>query len=107
MLDRRGKRMNIPGTRAGFWFALALGVVIGAALGVLFMPRSGGAVVGDQRDIGDTTLRRRSQERLGPWVERVRERYSEAIAVGRDYYERTIDEAKRGLASAKSGEFHS
>jgi hypothetical protein len=35
--------MKIPGTRAGFWFALALGVVIGAALAILFMPHSGSA----------------------------------------------------------------
>jgi hypothetical protein len=99
--------MNIPGTRAGFWFALALGAVIGVALAMLFMPRPGGASAGDQRDIADATLRRRSQERIGPWIERMRERYSEAFAVGRDYYERTKEEAKRGLASAKSGEFHS
>jgi hypothetical protein len=99
--------MKIPGSRAGFWFALALGVVIGVALAILFMPRRGGAAAGDQSEIDDANLHKRSQERLGPWIERMRVRYSEAFAVGRDYYERTKEEAKRGLASAKSGEFHS
>jgi hypothetical protein len=99
--------MNIPGMRAGFWFALALGVVIGVALAILFLPRSGGTAAGDQSDVDDANLRKRSQERIGPWIERMRERYSEAFAVGHDYYERTIEEAKRGLASARSGEFRS
>jgi hypothetical protein len=99
--------MKIPGTRAGFWFALALGVVIGVALAILFMPRSGSAGEGDQVDSSDVDMHRRSQERLGPWLERMRERYGEAFAAGRDYYERTKDEARRGLASARSGEFRS
>jgi len=57
--------------------------------------------------VDDASLRQRSQERVGPWIERMRERYSEAFAVGHDYYERTLDEARQGLASAKSGEFRS
>lgn len=80
--------------------------MIGVALGILFLPR-GGSAAGDQSDVDDADLRQRSQERTGPWIERMRERYGEAFALGHDYYERTIAEAKRGLASAKSGEFHS
>ena len=99
--------MKIPGSRAGFWFALALGVVIGAALAILFLPQPGAFAADGQSDTDDFGVRKRSQERIGPWIERMRERYREAFAVGRDYYERTEDEAKRGLASAKSGEFHS
>jgi hypothetical protein len=49
MLDRRSKRMNIPGMRAGIWFALALGAVIGVALAILFIPRGGSAAAGDRR----------------------------------------------------------
>jgi hypothetical protein len=81
-------------------------VIFGVALGILLMPRGGSAAAGGQSDEDHADLRRRSQERIGPWIERLRERYTEAFAIGRDYYERTIDEAKRGLARAKNGEFH-
>ena len=72
-----------------------------------FLPRPGAVAADGQSDPDDFGVRKRAQERIGPWIERLRERYSEAFAIGRDYYERTKDEAKRGLASARSGEFHS
>ena len=81
-------------------------MVIGVALAILFLSRFAGDTTSDQSDTDDADLCKRTQERFGPWIERMRERYHAAFAVGRDYYERTKDEAKRGLASAKSGESH-
>jgi gas vesicle protein len=90
---------------AGFWFGLLLGVAIGVAVAILFMPRPGGAGVGDQSDTDGFDLRQRAQERFGPWIERLRERYSEAFALGQDFYERARDDVMSQYNSAKSGEF--
>jgi hypothetical protein len=99
--------MKLLGSRAGFWFGLMLGVVIGVALALLFLPRPGGNGTDDQSDTDGFDLRRRAQERLGPWIERIRERYREAFALGQDYYERAKDDVQRHYDSAKRGEFSS
>jgi hypothetical protein len=91
---------------AGFWFGLMLGIAIGVALAVLFLPRPGGAA-GAERDTGGFDLRQRAQERFGPLIERLRERYGEALALGQDFYERAKDDVTAQYSSAKSGDFSS
>jgi gas vesicle protein len=90
---------------AGFWFGLMLGVAIGVALAIMFMPRPGGNAAGDQSDTDGFDLRQRAQERFGPLIERLRERYSEAFALGQDFYERAKEDVMTQYNSAKSGEF--
>ena len=46
-------------------------------------------------------------ERFGPLIERLRERYSEAFALGQDFYEQAKDEVLTQYNSAKSGDFSS
>ena len=90
---------------AGFWFGLMLGVAIGVALAIMFMPRPGGNAAGDQSDTDGFDLRKRAQERFGPLIEMLRERYSEAFALGQDFYERAKEDVMTQYNSAKSGEF--
>jgi len=89
----------------GFWFGLMLGVAIGVALAIMFMPRPGGNAAGDQSDTDGFDLRQRAQESFGPLIERLRERYSEAFALGQDFYERAKEDVMTQYNSAKSGEF--
>ncbi|HEX3271325.1 MAG TPA: hypothetical protein VHR15_11795 [Ktedonobacterales bacterium] len=89
----------------GFWFGLMLGVAIGVALAIMFMPRPGGNAAGDQSDTDGFDLRKRAQERFGPLIEMLRERYSEAFALGQDFYERAKEDVMTQYNSAKSGEF--
>jgi hypothetical protein len=88
----------------GFWFGLMLGVAIGVALAIMFMPRPGGNAAGDQSDTDGFDLRKRAQERFGPLIEMLRERYSEAFALGQDFYERAKEDVMTQYNSAKSGE---
>jgi hypothetical protein len=92
---------------AGFWFGLMLGVAIGVALAIMFLPRPGGNAAGDQSDTDGFDLRQRARERFGPLIERLRERYSEAFALGQDFYQQAKDEVLSQYNSAKSGEFSS
>jgi hypothetical protein len=82
-----------------------LGVAIGVALAIMFLPRHGGNAAGDQSDTDGFDLRQRAQERFGPLIERLRERYSEAFALGQDFYERAKEDVMTQYNSAKSGEF--
>jgi hypothetical protein len=82
-----------------------LGVAIGVALAIMFMPRPGGNAAGDQSDTDGFDLRKRAQERFGPLIEMLRERYSEAFALGQDFYERAKEDVMTQYNSAKSGEF--
>ncbi len=84
-----------------------LGVAIGAALAILFLPRPGGSAAGDENGADGFDLRQRVLERFGPLIERLRERYSEAFALGQDFYDRAKEEVMTQYNSAKSGEFSS
>ena len=90
---------------AGFWFGLMLGVAIGVALAIMFLPRPGGSAAGDQSDTDGFDLRKRAQERFGPLIERLRERYSDAFALGQDFYDQAKEEVLSQYNSAKSGDF--
>jgi gas vesicle protein len=46
----------------GFWFGLTVGVAIGVALAILFLPRPGGNAAGDQSDTDGFDLRQRFRE---------------------------------------------
>ena len=99
--------MKLLGSPVGFWFGLMFGVVIGVALAILFLPQPGGNAAGEGSDTDGFDLRRRAQERFGPLIERFRDRYSEAFALGQDFYDRTTDDVQRQYDNAKSGEFTS
>jgi len=84
---------------------VALGVTIGVALVILFMPRRGGTAAGDQRDTDGFDLRQRIQERFGPLIGHLRTRIREALAPGQEFYARAKDDVMTQYESAKSADF--
>ncbi len=91
----------------GFWFGLTFGVALGVALAILFLPRPGGTAAGDQSETASFDLRQRIQERFGPLIEQLRARFSEAFALGQDFYQKAKDDVMTPYNTAKSGEFSS
>jgi hypothetical protein len=102
-LGRKGSTMKLLGSRVGFWFGLVFGVVIGVALAILFLPQPEDIAAREGSDTDGFDLRRRAQERFGPLIERLRERYSEAFAQGQHLYERAKDDVEQQDESAESG----
>jgi gas vesicle protein len=96
--------MRQRGSRAGFWFGMLLGVMIGVALVILFMPQPGGAAAGGQSGANGFDLRQRIQERFAPWIERVRTRISEALALGQEFYKDAKDDVTTQYENAKSAD---
>jgi hypothetical protein len=84
---------------------MVLGVVIGVAIGILFMPRPGGAASGDQSGAEGFDLLRRIQERFGLLMEGVRARINEALALGQEFYEGAKDDVTTEYERAKSADF--
>ncbi len=91
----------------GFWFGLTFGVALGVALAILFLPRPSGTAAGDQSETDGFDLRQRIQERFGPLIERLRARFSEAFALGQDFYQQAKDDVMTQYNTAKNSDFSS
>jgi gas vesicle protein len=90
---------------ADFWMGLAAGAVLGAALGVLFAPKSGAALRRQlSRQAGDLTDRasdgvRRASQTAGEWADRGRQLYDQtrdAVASGAEEVQRLAEDAAGG-----------
>ena len=88
----------------GFWFGMTLGVMIGVALVILFIPQPGDATAGEQSSVDGFNLLQRIQERFGPLIERVRARINEALALGQESYQDAKDDVTTQYESAKSAD---
>ena len=88
----------------GFFFGLLLGMIIGAALAILFAPQPGEAPRG-QSGVQTLDLRRRGQERVAQFTDLFRRRYGDAMAQYRDAYSSAFDEVKSRYSRAKSGDY--
>jgi hypothetical protein len=88
----------------GFWFGMTLGMMIGVALVILFIPQTGDAAAGEQSGAGGFNLLQRIQERFGPLIERVRARINEALALGQEFYQDAKDDVTTQYENAKSAD---
>ena len=84
-----------------------IGVALGVALVILFLPNPSDNAAGDQSETAGFDLRQRIQERFGPLIERLRARFSEAFALGQDFYQQAKDDVMTEYNAAKSGDFTS
>jgi len=83
---------------------MMLGVTIGVALVILFIPQPGDAAAVDQSGAGGFNLLQRIQERFGPLIERVRARINEALALGQEFYQDAKDDVTTQYENAKSAD---
>src|SRR6478672_8362250 len=107
MRFRRDEMRQQRKSGRGFWFGLTVGVALGVALVILFLPRPGDNAAGGQSEMDGFGLRQRIQERFGPLIEQLRARYSEAFALGQEFYQQAKDEVMTEYSTAKSGDFSS
>ena len=82
-----------------FFWGLFIGFALGVAVGLLLAPQSGEATLAQLGEQG-ITLRNRS----GGLGEQLRTRATEALAQGRELYNRTKDELTEQYSKAKAGQ---
>jgi gas vesicle protein len=76
---------------AGFFFGLMLGLAVGATLGILFAPQAG-EDTRTQLNESTVDLRRFGRSGYQGVADKLRKRYGDAFAQGREAYERAKDE---------------
>ncbi|MGH2515043.1 MAG: YtxH domain-containing protein [Ktedonobacterales bacterium] len=91
------------GSGSGFFWGLVLGILVGAALAVLFAPQPGDETREQLTEQG-MLLRTRGRERAGQLRSELKGRYGDAMFQGREAYDRAKDEVLTRYNKAKSGE---
>lgn len=86
----------------GFLTGLIIGVAIGAAITLVLTPRPALAPAADPTDTGDVDAPAPAGDPLAAVVERVRERYQDALTQGREAFERARAEALQLYNQARS-----
>jgi gas vesicle protein len=88
---------------SGFLIGLVIGIGIGAAATLLLTPRPQLANSIDPTDAGDSEIApSAASDPLAAVINRVRERYEEALIQGREVYERTRADVLQRYNQAKT-----
>jgi hypothetical protein len=95
MLFKRGKavakQQKSRKRRGGFLMGVMVGIAIGAAAAILFIPSFNAA----DPDIESDDVLKRGQARYQQLAVMMRERYGDALALGQEAYSRARDEVLR------------
>jgi gas vesicle protein len=86
--------------RGGFLLGMVVGIAIGAAVAILFIPSFNQA----NPDVESEDVLRRGQARYEQLAMLMRERYGDAMALGQEAYARAKDELLTRYTRAKAGE---
>jgi gas vesicle protein len=97
---KNGKRDK---SGSGFFWGFIFGLLVGAALAVLFAPQPG-AETREQLAEQSALLRKRGQLNYGDLAATLRERFGDAMVQGREAYARSKGEVLGRYNKAKSGE---
>lgn len=88
---------------SGFFWGLILGLLVGAALAILFAPQPGDETR-EQLSEQSVLLRRQGKVRAEQLKSELRERYGDAVVQGREAYDRAKDEVLGRYNKAKTAE---
>ena len=99
-MAKNGKRGK---SGSGFFWGFIFGLMVGAALAVLFAPQPG-EETREQLAGQSGLLRKRGQLNVEQLSSTLRERYGDAIVQGREAYARAKDEVLGRYNKAKSAE---